>query len=209
MVRHTLVINGIMGRPSLASSWTDRRARHIQIHTDDKAVAVENSFWFIRTQRRLKHYAKQLAYEIRQYNHAGIHPHIEAHSNGNVLYLMALSLDPALKIGHATMLFPAAFADCEDNGINLYFKLGQIQSITFVGSKNDKVVKWGGGLTKWLRKIGPWGYGTMSVDGLRNLKPQYAGKVRTIWKNKWGHSDFSKEGTMQRFFDSLNQAPNL
>jgi len=209
MVTHTLIVNGIMGKPSLADSWTDRRARYIQIHTDDKAVAVENSFWLIRTQKRLKHYAKQLACEIREYNRAGIRPDLEAHSNGNVLYLMALSLDPNLKVGHVTMLFPAAFADCDENGINLYFKHGQIHRITFVGSRNDKVVKYGGGLTSWLRKIGPWGYGTMSVDGLEGLKPEYETKVRTIWKNDWGHSDFSNPGTMERFFDSLNQAPNL
>jgi hypothetical protein len=204
MVRHTLVINGIMGKPSLATAWTDRRARFIQLHTSDKAVAVENHFWLIRTQKRLKHYAGQLAIEIREYNRAGIVPDVEAHSNGNVLVLMALHLDSSLKIGNFTMLFPAAYASFEDNGINQYLEMGQIKTVLFVGSKTDGIVRWGGGLTSWARRFSPYGYGTLSVDGPQDVcSPLLQKRITEVWRDGWGHSTFSEPERMDKFFDDI------
>jgi len=200
---HTLTVNGIRGKPSLADSWTDRRARHIQLHTDHKAEAVENAIWVIRTRRRQRHYARQLAKIIRAYNAAGIRPHVEAHSNGTVLVLMALSTDPALRIDRFTMLFPAAWASFRENGLNAYLTDDQVGKVIFVGSKNDKVVKWGGGLTRWLRIIGPWGYGTLSSTGPRDVDPAHQSRLRIIWKNHWGHNTFAQPRHLIPFLESL------
>lgn len=203
-VEHTLLINGILGKPSLADAWTDRRARYIQLRTPNKARAIENAFWLIRSKKRINHYAQQLAYEIRAYNQAGIIPNVEAHSNGNVLLLKALSLDPYLKIARFTMLFPAAYASFKHNGANRFLQTGQIDNIVFVGSKNDKTVRRGGGATKWLRPLG-YGYGTLSYEGPQDVAFNVKLQVREVWKNSYGHSTFSERGVMTRFFKELYQ----
>lgn len=203
-MRYFEVVNGIRGNPKKPWQWWDRATLWINLNLGSaKGRAFDNRFPAIRTQHRKKMYAGALCDTLKRYNRAGAVPSIIAHSNGNVIALMALSMDKDVMVDTLYMLFPACWSSFRKNGLNQCLATGQVKRVVFVGSKNDSVVKWGGRLTGWINSFTPYGYGSISFEGPRDVESRLSKHVTAIWKNEWGHSTFAEGDNLEPFLSEL------
>lgn len=203
-MRHFEIVNGIRGNPNKPWQWWDRATMWINLNLGSaKARAFDNRFPAVRTPKRKRMYAQAFRDTIQRYNTAGVVPDVMAHSNGNVITLMALSMDSNIMIDTLYMLFPACWSSFEKNGLNQFVATGQVKKVVFVGSKKDTVVKWGGRLTGWTNSFSPLGYGTLSYDGPRNVDARLYQHVKIVWKNDWGHNTFSQKDVFEPFLAEL------
>lgn len=197
-----LILPGIRELPSDMFGWTDRASRYLRLEHGIDAEKLEYYLWAVRLPGKLRDLSRNFAAVIRYYNRKGIVPNVIAHSNGNVIVCRTLRRYPDIRIGTLFMVMPACWSSCADNGLNVALLQDRVQAVRFFGSRKDNVVRWGGGLTGWLRFL-DLGYGTASFDGLTEIDAAVADRIVQVDMTPWGHGTFAGPRTLPNFLDHL------
>ena len=196
-----IFVNGIKTFPGQSKNWNGRAvtATHARFGGKSCVVAEKVEYYTTALTRSLlqKHRAEKLVKVCsfyRDWNRV-----LVGHSNGADVILDALHMDHTIRVSRLHLISPAVDWDCHKNGLNGFYRDGQITyppSIWVAGK--DKALRLGGSFFGKLL-----GYGAL---GLKGPKPGTLLAQAGYCEPNFGHSDwFNDENfnkTMERIWTS-------
>lgn len=192
-----IFVNGIWNLPSDSRGWNDRAVTWIQTRTEHRAEKFE--YFAAPLTRRVfqSRHAADLLDLLRSYTRPGHREiHLVAHSNGADLALRALaSYRHYLTSLH--LFSPACEPDFILNGLNIRLASRLCGIIPIYIAGQDRAMK----LAQLSRTLAGWlglGYGTLGLDGPRNLCPLYVDLVPVYREATYGHSDWFTPANFER-----------
>lgn len=181
---------GIFSKSSNNFEWIDRAGRWIDTNTDDQSCVFncELDAIFRRLQQQKK--AQELATVFDELYKSGKSIRFVGHSNACDLFCRAIKLIKG-EIDQAHLISGACDSDFKSNGINDALSSDKVDKVFVYASKNDKALQKARAFS-WLNVFG-LGYGYLGLVGPSKVQ-RYVnqGRVITVWKNKYDHSDWFK-----------------
>ena len=191
-----LFINGVRCDPEDRDLWVWRAHRHVD-RLGAESVPFPYHTWAVLRFSEQTGHVVDVARELHIL-YTELDPLrpvvVAAHSNGVALVLAALKLIAPSPL-HLHLFAGAADPDCERNGLNAAIRAGKVASAAFYCSANDAALKWPARLSRWLT-LGLGGYGDVGRIGPKNYVAD--GRVRTVWDDRMGHSDWFAGANFER-----------
>lgn len=198
-----IFVNGILTRPGEAFAWTDRAVQWMNLHAADGVVSDKFEYYAPALLRRLyqRGHADDLAETIAQY--PGARLHLVGHSNGCDLIARAVRLT-STPIASVHLIAAALERDFAKNGLGERLARGQIGAAYCLCSRGDMVL---GRLARATQLLGFLGLGYGDLGGRGPFAPEAgqlaAWRVRTIWRNTLGHSDWFSPAEFERTLSTV------
>lgn len=203
MNRHVFIfVNGILARPGEAFAWTDRAVQWFNNNAADGTVSDKFEYYSPALLRRFfqRGHAMDLAETMAQY--PGARLHLVGHSNGCDLIARAIRLTAA-PIASLHLISGAVERDFARNGLGERLVRGQIGAVFCLCSKGDQVLRYFARPSQVFACLGV-GYGDLGLRGAANPVPA---RVRHVWRDTMGHSDwFTAENFDRTMATVLNQS---
>lgn len=193
--RFYVPVNGIMARAQgTVEEWQFVFARRVQRDGSDDATPYAYARGIIPAPGEDARHRANIARIIGERADEELHVVPVGHSHGCRLILDAFAADPFLDARCIDLVAGAAPADCDANGINLICERGQVGIIRVWASARDDVLPWA--------RASMGLYGTLGLDGPRNLRGPARDRVRVYADDTQTHGSWFWGAA----FDSLYRA---
>jgi len=182
-----LFINGILTRPSDPKGWTDRAVTYIQARCECGSAEKFEYFSGAMTRRLFQSGRVDIAADIVR-NYIGDHRIVlVGHSNGcDIICRLIERYGFIIKEAH--LFAAAAEKDFNRNGLNEALTDNRLGLVHVYTSREDDVLKYGGGLTCGLFGWCGMGYGTLGYSGPTNVRDKT--RVFVHQNDRMNHGDW-------------------
>lgn len=189
-----IFVNGIRVKPGDTRNWNYEACVWVQVSDLDwKCMPFEYHCGIIGRAFGQRERAQCLRAVMADYQAAGYNVILVGHSNGCAVILKALSIGIYPKIQAIHFVSGACEADFVRNGLNDAIEDGKVGKVcVYVGGK-DLALRLASNLVGRLL-----GYGVLGLHGALNVSKEAEGRVGTITREDFGHSDWFLPGHFDR-----------
>lgn len=179
-----IFVNGILTSPGDAHGWTDKAVTWVHRRSVYRAEKFEYFTPVVTRRLFQRRHAGNLSELLSNYGHDDVV--LVGHSNGCDLICSALKMSGVL-VQSVLFFSPATDADFYKNGMNERLSSNVKHVTVFTGGKD-----WAMGLAKVsqvFKSVG-LGYGTLGLNGPKNVAVEVQDRVLHIHEPEYGHSDW-------------------
>lgn len=181
-----IFVCGIANLPENGAGWTDNAVRWTETNTPHAADSYEYLTTFITRFLMQWWRARQLTVKIHGWMDNGFAPVLVGHSNGCDLILRVIR-NGIVKGCDVHLISGACESDFIRNGLNAAMSDGRVSRVTCYWGGADVAMRFARLSRMALQWVG-LGFGTLGLDGPKNVSGANVGRVARYREPEFGHS---------------------